>query len=583
MLKLKQKLPLSYLLLTFKGRIRRSLFLNAFIFIWSIFYILYKVLEYSFGFEATIIIYPLLFWTLTAISTKRLHDLNKAGSNLFLLFIPIFGAVVLMFQLLLKKGTKQDNDYGTPANIAPDYLVNKDSKPIPHLKTGEVIINDVTRINPIIVSQVYQPKSIEELIHIVKNTEGALSIGGGRFSMGGQTTSKNSSHIDMRKLNKIISFSKEHKEIKVEAGIRWCDIQHFIDEHNLSIRIMQTYANFTVGGSLSVNCHGRYMGEGALILSVKAIEIVLANGDLLYCSRDKNSEIFFASIGGYNALGIIVSVELFLTNNTKVKRVHKKITSDKFLAFFESKVKSNKGSVFFNADMYPPHFNRLNVVTWIETEEKVTQKNRFMTLKDSYPLERYFFLAFTELPLGKRFREFIVDPILYAKKKVHWRNYEAGYDVAELEPKSRKHSTYVLLEYFVPIANFEAFRDQMTEIFVRHNANIVNVSIRHAYADQESYLTWAREEVFAYVVYYKQEVSEEAKAAVGVWTRELIEAVLSLGGTYYLPYQAHATKEQFHRAYPRAKDLFVLKDNLDPDFRFKNVLWNKYYTKEEIK
>src|SRR4029078_5186785 len=57
----------------------------------------------------------------------------------------------------------------------------------------------------------------------------------------------------------------------------------------------------------------------------------------------------------------------------------------------------------------------------------------------------------------------------------------------------------------------------------------------------------------------------------------MIDAVLSVGGSYYLPYQPHATPEQFHRAYPRAKELFALKRELDPEYRLRNVLWDKYY------
>jgi hypothetical protein len=56
----------------------------------------------------------------------------------------------------------------------------------------------------------------------------------------------------------------------------------------------------------------------------------------------------------------------------------------------------------------------------------------------------------TEWLFGKQRREFLIDPLLFASKKVHWRNYEAGYDVAELEPVSRTERTYVLQEYFVP-------------------------------------------------------------------------------------------------------------------------------------
>ena len=73
------------------------------------------------------------------------------------------------------------------------------------------------------------------------------------------------------------SYRALNRTIRVQAGIRWCDIQRFIDPHDLAIRIMQTYANFTVGGSLSVNSHGRYMGQGPLILSVRAISLK-ANG-----------------------------------------------------------------------------------------------------------------------------------------------------------------------------------------------------------------------------------------------------------------------------------------------------------------
>jgi hypothetical protein len=39
----------------------------------------------------------------------------------------------------------------------------------------------------------------------------------------------------------------------VQAGTRWRQIQKHIDAANLSVEIMQSYANFTVDGSLSVN------------------------------------------------------------------------------------------------------------------------------------------------------------------------------------------------------------------------------------------------------------------------------------------------------------------------------------------
>lgn len=95
---------------------------------------------------------------------------------------------------------------------------------------------------------------------------------------------------------------------------------------------------------------------------------------------------------------------------------------------------------------------------------------------------------------------------------------------------------------------------QMKEIFVRYNVNVINVSIRHALPDSGSLLAWAHEEVFAFVIWYKQNTDEASKNKVGVWTCELIDAVLSVKGSYYLPYQAHATSKQFHVAYRTQKN-----------------------------
>ncbi len=71
------------------------------------------------------------------------------------------------------------------------------------------------------------------------------------------------------------------------------------------------------------------------------------------------------------------------------------------------------------------------------------------------------------------------------------------------------------------------------------------------------------------------------KKAVYVWTRELINATLEEEGTYYLAYQIIATPEQFMRAYPNAQEFFALKKRIDPTYKFRNMLWDRYYRAEK--
>jgi FAD/FMN-containing dehydrogenase/SAM-dependent methyltransferase len=439
------------------------------------------------------------------------------------------------------------------------------------------LVNDVSGLNPVPVWAIVTPSNTDEVVDAMRRSDGAVSIGGGRFSMGGQVASPMSLHLDMRQMRQVLAFSPSDKTIRVQAGIRWRDIQRFIDPHGLAVKIMQTYANFTVGGALSVNCHGRYMGLGPVILSVRSIRLVLADGTVVDATRNSNAELFFAAIGGYGSVGVIAEAELDLVDNHRVQRLNRKMKAGEYLAHFKAQIRTNRQAVFHNADLYPPEFTRARSVTWVETNEPPTHLQHLHDVDDAYPLHRYFVWAITETPLGKWRREYLIDPLVYRRKIVHWRNYEASYDVAELEPASRERATYVLQEYFCPVERFDDFVPKMAEILQRHRVNMVNVSVRHANADPGSLLAWARGETFAFVLYYKQRTRDNAKNRVAVWTRELIDAAISVGGTYYLPYQPHGTPAQFHAAYPRARELFALKAKVDPHYRFRNVLWDRYY------
>ncbi|GGC61650.1 FAD-binding protein [Undibacterium terreum] len=438
-------------------------------------------------------------------------------------------------------------------------------------------VNDVTQLNRIPVLAVANPHSTHDVQAILKNSSFPVSVGGGHFSMGGQTASPGSLHLDMREMNQVLGFDPQARTIRVQAGIRWCDIQRFVDPHGLAVKIMQTYANFTVGGSLSVNAHGRYIGLGPVVLSVRQIVLVTADGEARIASPAENAELFYAAIGSYGAIGIITEVELDLVENVRIERSSTKIPTAAYPAWFDANVRHRSDAIFHNADLYPPLYQRARAVSWFKTDSPPSTRHRLQPLRRIYPLEKYFLWAISETPMGKLRREYLIDPLLYLSKKVYWRNYEAGYDTAELEPTGRQRRTYVLQEYFVPYERLLEFVPKMAAILNKHKVNMINISIRHALADPGTLLAWARGETFAFVLYHKQRTRDNAKERVGVWTRELIDAVISCGGTYYLPYQPHATQEQFHRAYPGAQKLFELKRKLDPEYRLRGSLWDKYY------
>jgi FAD/FMN-containing dehydrogenase len=443
--------------------------------------------------------------------------------------------------------------------------------------TDDAVVNDITGLNRVRVARVLVPDSVEEISNAIAGSTGPISIGGGRFSQGGQIAYPDSLHIDMRKLDEVVAFDAGEKEITVQAGITWRKLQEYIDVADLSVKIMQTYANFTVGGSLSVNVHGRYIGEGPLVYSVTSIRMVMADGSIWSASRTENAELFYGAIGGYGGLGVIVEATLQLADNVKIERKVKLMPISRYRDHFFQTVRNDPDVVLHNADIYPPDYENVLDVSWYETEKPLTIDDRLIATDEEYfwgPLATEFVASFD---IGKQIRERLIDPVYYSEDRVVWRNWEASYDVRELEPGDRSKATYVLREYFVPVENFDAFVRKMREIFTRHQANIINVSIRHAHRDADTLLSWANTEVFAFVVYYRQGTDAVAKARVKRWSLEMIDAAIEVGGSYYLPYQIFASPQQFLAAYPKAPRYFDLKGRIDPAYRFRNKLWTQYY------
>ena len=209
------------------------------------------------------------------------------------------------------------------------------------------------------------PTKIEEIVDAVRSYPGPISIGGGRYSMGGQIATEGALHIDMRHFNRILAFDPTSKTITVEVGTTWRRIQEHIDPADLSVKIMQSYANFTVGRSLSVNAHGRYVGLGPIIQSVRSIRVVLPDGTLVQASRTVNPEIFFGAIGGYGGLGVITEATLELADNVPVKRQRRRMPVAAYKNYFFEEVRVSRDTIFHNANIYPGDYDTTHAISHV--------------------------------------------------------------------------------------------------------------------------------------------------------------------------------------------------------------------------
>jgi FAD/FMN-containing dehydrogenase len=330
------------------------------------------------------------------------------------------------------------------------------------------VVNDVSQLNPVTVAPERRPHTTDEVQAALRAWTGPVSLGGGRFSMGGQIAAPESLHLDLRTMNRVVALDPQQRVIRVQAGITWRDIQDTIDPHDLSVRIMQSYSNFTVGGSVSVNCHGRYVGRGPLVNSVRAVQLVTADAQVLELTRAKDPELFSAVFGGYGGLGVVTEVELELDSNARLERRVQDVALAQYPSFFRAEVLTDSRVVLHNADLIPPRFDAPRAISWVTTDKPLTQPHRLVPRGLNYTLEKNLIWTVTELPGGSALREQLA-PQMLSKPMVTWRNHEASLDTASLEPRTRSISTYLLQEYFIPTQAFLSFAHAMARILRAHH------------------------------------------------------------------------------------------------------------------
>ncbi len=479
--------------------------------------------------------------------------------------------------------------FGGVSCANPAYLVVKawlrDERVADTLPPGYV--DDASRMNATRVAEVWDcptdpaeaERQLRSLLARARRDKLRVTASGARHSMGGQTIAPDGIVLNMLPLNRL-ELDAAGRLLRAGAGARWADIVPFLDAHGLSVGVMQSNNPFTVGGSLSVNCHGWQHNRPPIASTVEALRVMRADGTVVRCDRKENAELFSLVLGGYGLFGVILEAELRVVPNERYRIDAETVPCERYVERFREKVDgaADVGMVYGRLCVVPGEATFLREVILTVFRRSDCAREEIPPLKGAgyEGLRRGVYRAQIGSDAGKELR-------WKAERKVasliagHFvsRNQLLNEDVT-IYGDQGPHTTDVLHEYFVPPEAVGSFLDRVRSIVPRWDADLLNVTVRNVVRDEDSYLRYADRDVFAFVMLFNQPRTPEADTRMEAMTRELIDAAVDLGGRYYLPYRLHATVEQFYRAYPQARQFFERKRAYDPDEVFQNRFYAKY-------
>jgi FAD/FMN-containing dehydrogenase len=168
--------------------------------------------------------------------------------------------------------------------------------------------------------QTERPLWREDALAAVRQRSGGcvLARGLGR-SYGDSALNDGGRVIDMTGLDRLISFDPASGILACDAGLsldallRWLRGRGADREGYWLPAVMPGTRFVTVGGAIANDVHGKnHHRFGTFGEHVLELELARSDGALLTCSRERESDLFAATVGGLGLTGLILSVRLQL-------------------------------------------------------------------------------------------------------------------------------------------------------------------------------------------------------------------------------------------------------------------------------
>lgn len=417
-------------------------------------------------------------------------------------------------------------------------------------------------------------------------------IGGSRHSMGGQTLAPGSVHIAtaLKALpRERLEISTDRTEYRAPAGATWSQAIDGLNATGLSVSVMQSNNDFSLGGSVSVNAHGWQTLKGPLGSTVRALTLRMADGERVRCSRSVNAELFSLAVGGLGLFGLIEDVTLSCVPNARYSAETFRCKPEAYASLWSEKVARNPDGRLC--------YGRLRVSSKRFLEEALftvfaegsssrsmndangangAQEGESKTTQEVLErIARAVFRGSAESEYGKRLRWDLERIVGSESGTLDTRNAILNRS-AKFFANHDPGRTDILHESFVPRDRFLPFVESLKRILPRHRVDLLNVTVRDVARDTTAFLNYADEDLFAFVFLFHIERSPQGDARLRDCVREIIDATLELGGNFYLPYRTYASRAQLERAYPQIHRFAQLKAQLDPKRVWDNAFARHY-------
>jgi decaprenylphospho-beta-D-ribofuranose 2-oxidase len=165
-------------------------------------------------------------------------------------------------------------------------------------------------------AEIWRPEKLSELSEaLAASSKPVLARGLGR-AYGDAALNNGGSLINLTRLNRMLAFDAQSGSLRCEAGVTFAELLEIFVPRGFFPPVTPGTKFVTLGGALAADIHGKnHHRDSSISKHVVSFDLMGPEGQIKRCSREENSDLFWATIGGMGLTGVIVELEL------KLKRI----------------------------------------------------------------------------------------------------------------------------------------------------------------------------------------------------------------------------------------------------------------------
>ncbi len=348
--------------------------------------------------------------------------------------------------------------------------------------------------------------------------------------------------IGTNKINKIINFDDEIGLITVESGATIRNILELIVPSGWFFPVTSGTSRVTIGGAISSDIHGKnHHNAGTITEYLIEMNILIGNGQIINCSKEKNVDLFYATCGGMGLTGIITSAVI------KLKKIKSYIINERQIKTKTIDETFNKLEEFNNSSYSVAWIDLLTNKKYlgrgiVSLGEHSEEKNLNFKLKKTINIPYYTPSVFISKNIIKAFNFFYYNKPLIEYKNISLEKYFYPLDTIDNWNRIYGKNGFVQYQFQLPLLDcLKNLKLIINKIY--ESKAYVTLGVLKKFGKANKNLLSFPDEGFTLALDFK--MSKNTLHLI----RELDEIILSMSGRVYLTKDATLTESTFKKMY----------------------------------